>query len=324
MTSKSGGKAALSGPAQAGGMKAKVAKSARTKDAIRQKTLGAGTTLDMAGAGSHKLQFAATELDGQGNGATADHLNPRVFHKGQWTTPSSLDTEMQARKELQTGAAAGLGGATEFGHMSVDGKRLIDYMHEKKDQEQHLKSLRLIEQAIDPKNPATQDHVYAIYDELITVPRQYHLNELAIQEGLREMLHHGRINGKQDNELILRILQPDFQLPVTPLWDASGKILAGIVDQQGRSAALQAGIFSPRHYGWDDPIGASKVQLALKVMIVRRLYPGLREKSDDAVKLFISSLASDTSMGPDGSNAANRTKQTIRGDNYLKELFGWP
>jgi hypothetical protein len=318
MTSKSGGKTVLSGPKQAGGMKAKVAKSARTKDSIRQKTLQAATTLDMVDPAA--IKYTATQQSISGGGSDAQHLNPRAFHTGQWTTPSSRDTEMEMRRELQVRSAAN-GGATDFGVMSVDGSQVVNYLKEKKDQEQHLKSLRLIEQAIDPKNPATQDHVYAIYDELISVPRQHHLNQLAIQEGLREMLHHGRINGKQDNELILRILQPDFQLPVTPLWDADGQILAKVTDKVGRAAALQAGIFSPRQYGWSAAGVGNKVSLAIKRMILRRLYPGLREKSDDDIDLFINSIASDTMASADGGDY---TRQGVRNDRYLENTVWRP
>lgn len=284
--------------------------AARTKDKTRRKTDFADATT-LGSREDRALGFYAKADEG---------WDPRSLQKAKWTEGSPLDTEMQIRKQYMAAGAGGAGGNTPFGQMGVDGQTLVKYAKEKKDQGAYIKSLRLAEQLIDPLNPATQDLAYSIYDELLKKPQQQHLEELAILEGLRQLLILGRISGRKDNELVLRILQPDFVLPFTPLWDADGQIVDTLATQAGRTKSLESGLFSPRHWGWSILAGPAVVpgephnpmQLDAKVIIVRRLYPGMRKKTVEVVKAFIKAMAEDlTSTAANGATPQRFTSQTI-------------
>jgi hypothetical protein len=210
------------------------------------------------------------------------------YEVGHWVKPDPRDTDMKIRRELINNRD---GGGTPFGLMTA-GQEVIDYLKEKKDQEAYWDELRLAGYLIDSQKPETQEHAFTVFPELKEVPEQYHIQNLAIQEALRTLLRDGRIAGKDDNSLIYHIIRPDFVLPIFPAWDPEGLIIG---DQQLRSQLLelqyenaQAGLFSPRNWGIQHPNRAMQnIQLTIKRMLLRRLYPGLRNAADGTLNTLM-------------------------------------
>jgi len=210
------------------------------------------------------------------------------YEVGHWVKPDPRDTDMKIRRELINNNPAG---STPFGIMTA-GQEVVDYLKEKKDQESYWEELRLAGYLIDSDKPDTQDHAFNVFPELKEVPEQYHVQNLAIQEALRTLLRDGRIAGKDDNSLIYHIIRPDFQLPIFPAWDPEGLIIG---DQQLKSELLalqyanaKAGLFSPRNWGIKDASRQMEaVQKKIKMMLLRRLYPGLKNKSDDYLMVLM-------------------------------------
>jgi hypothetical protein len=106
-------------------------------------------------------------------------------------------------------------------------------------------------------------------------------------------LRDGRIAGKDDNSLIYHIIRPDFVLPIFPAWDPEGLIVG---NQQLRSEILalqyenaKSGLFSPRNWGVQEPGRAMNViQRTIKRMLLKRLYPGLRDATDATLDRLMS------------------------------------
>jgi len=200
---------------------------------------------------------------------------------GRWFYPDSRDTEMKIRKELidQDGSA----GKTPFGQLAVSDS-VVSYIRDKKEQEEETKQAALASYLINTEEPMTQDHAYKVYPELKELPDKYFEEYLAMMCGLRDMLRDGKINSKKDNEFIFRMLQPDFQLPIAPVWDPTGTIMAEIYKSDAfqnliNPQGVRSGIFSPRRWGVqeDEEDTKSLLQLYVKTLILLRLYPGIRQ-----------------------------------------------
>lgn len=103
-----------------------------------------------------------------------------------------------------------------------------------------------------------------------------------------------------DHELIMHICRPDFELPIFPVWDPKGLTLTGNGDLKksfqdyisyGLKDAVQTGFLSPRMWNADPAKQASALQIKLKIMILRRLYPGLTDKDNDELEQFLYTLS---------------------------------
>ena len=114
------------------------------------------------------------------------------------------------------------------------------------------------------------------------------------------------MGGKEDHELIMHICRPDFELPIFPVWDPKGLTLTGNGDLKGAfqdyisyglQNAVATGFFSPRLWGADPNKQASDLQKQLKIMILRRLYPGLRDKDTREISQFLETLSPATATG---------------------------
>lgn len=203
------------------------------------------------------------------------------FTRGRWTRPDKYDTRFRTRLEL--------GNESALGYQTV-GQEDLDYLERKKAQGTFIDLTNLASYLIDPNEPMTQERAYGIFPELETYPDELFQEELSIQMVLRELLKTGMLKGKQDHELIFRIIQPDYKLPIFPLWDPTGEIskqLALSADWRmlygEMSEGVFAGIFNPRKWqsienAYDGREAADqRIQFVIKTMILCRLYPGIRK-----------------------------------------------
>jgi hypothetical protein len=214
-------------------------------------------------------------------GITDNRYPQAGYEVGHWVQPDERDTDMKMRTELiGTGNTTG---GTPFGVMTA-GQEVIDYLKAKKDQEEYWYELKLAGYLIDEKRPETQDNAFGIFPELREVPEQYHTQNLAMQEAIRTMLRDGKISGKEDNSLIAHIIREDYVLPIFPAWDPEG-LIVGSEQLKPELLKLQyvnasKGIFSPRKWGVDAKAAMEDIQKKIKIMLLKRLYPGLRDQSD--------------------------------------------
>jgi hypothetical protein len=108
--------------------------------------------------------------------------------QGQWYRPDKRDTDYKIRQDLIGGNA---NGATPFGVMTA-GEKEIEYLKDKKKQEEYNFQLRLGSMLIDPQRPETQEKAFSIFPQLKEYPDDYHAQNLAVQEALRTMLRDGK------------------------------------------------------------------------------------------------------------------------------------
>jgi len=219
----------------------------------------------------------------QKDGITENRYPQAGYEVGHWVQPDERDTDMKMRTEL---IGSSTSGATPFGVMTA-GQEVIDYLKAKKDQEEYWYELKLAGYLIDEKRPETQDNAFGIFPELREVPEQYHTQNLAMQEAIRTMLRDGKISGKEDNSLIAHIIREDYVLPIFPAWDPEGLIVGSetlkpeLLKMQYLNASK--GIFSPRQWGVDAQAAMDTIQKKIKIMLLKRLYPGLRDQKDDDI-----------------------------------------
>ena len=114
------------------------------------------------------------------------------------------------------------------------------------------------------------------------------------------------LGGEDDLALIAYIIRDDVELPIYPIWDEKGLILDQVnnnlptgVTAYGatrsfaefmglQSRATKRGLFNPRKWGVGDDQDAKLIyQREVKKMILRRLFPGLREQTDEFLTSFI-------------------------------------
>ena len=297
----------MSASAKLGGLKsddkghrAKVA--AKEKMAAKwEKKLSKGQILDPA-------LLAEQQRDGDEQRRAKGFLPTAALFTGKWVRPDKRDTNMQIRRELiKKGPQQGAGGATDFGVMTVNDD-LIEYLKGKKEQEENWHQLRLASYLIDPKRPETQDRAFEMFPELKEYPDQYHNDNLAIQETLRLIIRDGKLGGPEDNALIAHIIRGDYNLPVFPVWDPEGLIIKEAVEKTGFLDLLvdytKRGLFSPRRYGVDftESEKLQDFQALLKIMILRRIYPGLRSMKMDLnnFKILMAKLSTPAYIGAGG------------------------
>lgn len=99
------------------------------------------------------------------------------------------------------------------------------------------------------------------------------------------MLRDGRIADRKDHLLIMNICAEDYILPLFPIWDPEGIMIAEAEKMSGLKVSelrerVKRGILNPLRWGKDDRIQLAyemkKFQTVLKKAILKRLYPGLR------------------------------------------------
>jgi hypothetical protein len=214
---------------------------------------------------------------------------------GHWLRPSQKDTDLEIRRNLILRGDEAKSANTPYGQLMV-GDELIDYMKEKKIQQENLAELQLGAYLIDPQRPETQKKAYSILPELRDYPQEYHLQNVAIQEALRMMLVEGEIGGKEDLAVIRHIIRDDYMLPLFPLWDPEGIMIQSspLGSQIARifkdhSARMGRGLFSPRNWGVNNVEEDEFLALnrSIKVMILKRLFPGLRDQPIDVIRSIL-------------------------------------
>jgi hypothetical protein len=225
-----------------------------------------------------------TSKDGKKKEATS--YSVAASNIGHWLQPDPRDTDMKIRR----GVAAR---PSTFGKLQA-GQEVIDYIKDKKEREAYLTNLALAEYLIDNKNPETQEKAYAIFPELQKVPDEYYQTWLATQEALRTLLRDGQIRGKEDNALIAKICRDDFQLPELPAWDPTG-IIVGKLPQFAdiMRRGYKRGIFNPRQWGLGDTVSEElkNDQRRMKYLILKRLYPGLRDAGEPELKRIVEKIS---------------------------------
>jgi hypothetical protein len=228
-----------------------------------------------------------------------------ALHIGHHLQGHPADTKLQALEDyvkISGAADAGRGGAGPHGLIMAPTDQIIDRAMWSKEQELYLGQLALAEKLIDAKNPETQEKAYALFPQLQSVPDEYYQEQMALQEALRTLLRDGQIRGQEDNALIARICADDFVLPMLPAWDPSG-IIVGQIDafRELMRRGYQRGLFSPRQWGSDlTQSDEMKEQRKVKTLILRRLYPGLR----DAPKQTLDQIIDKMSMIYPGSSVS--------------------
>jgi len=262
----------------------------------------------------------ASGLDANSIGFTRDDAHKWRYpitasHMGRYLRPDERDTDMQIRKSMIQQAPGYGAGSTPYGMMTV-GPEVIDYFKQKKEQEAYVTELALGEYLIDSKRPETQEKAYAIFPELMSVPDEWYQTNLALQEALRTLLRDGQIRGPDDNSLIAKIVRDDFLLPLLPAWDPSGVIVQNLdAFKELMSKGYRRGIFNPRQWGMMESVDKEE-QRKIKRLILRRLYPGLRESDDNEVNAVIKKMSAvfpGTSMEQSPFTMGAETMDAFRG-----------
>jgi hypothetical protein len=253
---------------------------------------------------------------------------PTVYGEtAKWAEPSKKDEDMKIRRQL-VGTPTTTYGATPFGVMTA-GPEVIDYLKEKKAQQEWAINTRLAAYLVDPKRPETQERALIVAPQLRELPEREHEKNIAVQEALRVMLRDGFIRGPEDHNLIMEITRDDYVLPVYPLWDDQGSFVTSL--NAADKAAIfkknkQRSLFNPVRYAIQEPaIDATRraAQRDLKVMILKRLYPGLRDQANQfIIDNFIVARRTPFSEEPAGTAEANLRDRQIPDTPFGNENAG--
>lgn len=207
--------------------------------------------------------------------------------QGRYIRPDPRDTDMEIRRNLLKKRD---GFTTEFGQMMA-GPEVIDYLKDKKEQETYKNQLELASYLIDPRDPRTQEEAYKHFPELLNYPEEAFNQNVGVQMALRGILRDGKLRGAKDNALIYKICSKGYELPLYPVWDHDGALLGNTEITRDlakmQADAIKRGIFNPRRYaaGSDENLPMQTLQKKLKLLILRRVYPGLRYKPEGSEEL---------------------------------------
>lgn len=231
---------------------------------------------------------ARAEADGTQVGTPKGVFPLSAYHVGNFIEPDGgKDTYYKAHEDVvrATGNRYGT-------HFAPPG--LTEYFMDKKKDELYMNVLRFGEYLVDEKDPRTQDNLYSIFPELKEKPNQYYRDEIALQWALHNLLKAGQIKTKNDHMLVSLICRPHFEIPVYPAWDPTGIFMKGTTAfNKLVTLGMKRGLLNPLRFadGADntEKVGfeGSPTQQELKRMIVRRLYPGLRDKKNEEIDLAL-------------------------------------
>lgn len=202
--------------------------------------------------------------------------------RGRYIKPNiKKDTEMNIWQNLPS----------EVGTKVVTDKH-VKYFKQKKDEAEKFELLRLASQLIDPRNPETQEFAYAVFPDLYNVPEQTFRDDMAIQLAVRSMVRAGRVNGAEDIALIYRLIASDYVFDITPLWDYEGTITARLNDNNVEYFKQKNGygLFNPYPYLFDESEKKSDQNLNIKIALLQRVFPNLRNRKKEDVMKFIQEL----------------------------------
>ena len=219
----------------------------------------------------------------------AQHYPAVYGDKAQWTEPSSKDRDMMIRRQLLTEGNED-NAVTPYGLLTA-GPEVFDYLKEKKAQEEYFQNTKMAAFLVDPQRPETQERAFLVAPQLRELPEKQHEKDIAIQEALRVMLRDGFIRGPEDHNLIMQIMKDDYVLPSYPLWDPTGSIiskLSGVDKEKFYKLQKSRAIFNPVRFGLRTtafPGSADQLtaQRKVKAMILKRLYPGLTNRTTDEI-----------------------------------------
>ena len=241
-----------------------------------------------------KAEDEAKNAMGQGRKSKRSEFPQGIFHMGHFIPPDSRDSFMETLEQITTNQN---GPSTKYGVINTTADQVVPYIRKKKDNAWYLNNLRTAEYLVDPSDPKTVKGLYAIYPELKEVPDQWYQDMVAVQWSLKELLQFGEIRSKDDHALVMHICAPGFVIPRYPAWDPMGIIIEntdGYKGPPGNEQSYRQKIaegfkksnWNPFRYSTEgkdpalDPANTQDTQIKWKSMILRRLYPGLRDKSD--------------------------------------------
>lgn len=256
-------------------------------------------------------------------------INPTTLSYGHFTRPDPKDEKMELWSNWD-------GKDTNVQKILTDEQ--LQYEIDKKKQIEQMNIYSLANQLIDSRRPETQDEAYRIMPELKIFPEQAFRVSLSIQLALRQMMRDGRVRGQDDIQLIYKILNADYQIPIFPLWDdgglflASNPDLASAIGDAYKSISKQAykkGLFNPHQYGpvgRTDPSGnsifetqiLSRLNSKIKNALVTRLFPNLRNRSQDEVSRFVVNIMTKQNQYTESLKMPQKN-----GANFLNNLFNW-
>jgi hypothetical protein len=206
-------------------------------------------------------------------------------------------------------------GLSTTAQMQVPVEALVAYNQQKRDQAVYRNTLNLGALLVDPKEPSTTKRAFAILPELRKVPeeRLIKMTKLAIM--IESILRSGEITSRQEFMLIYQLLDPRATIPEkypwTELVESAGQQNVGTNGRMNLYWAmnpfnfLKRGEYKPYNPGngvngdddFEEPqsqeISGFKVtgsQLKLKFVILRRLFPALKNSGDADLIMVLKAL----------------------------------
>jgi hypothetical protein len=180
-----------------------------------------------------------------------------------------------------------------LGSVQAPTEEALNWIQDKQDQIYQQNKLKLASALIDPQHPETQERAYQIMPALKKVPESHLLDEVAMQMTLNSLIRDGVLKGPEDLDFILYILNPEVNLPLTPLWDLAGVFTKDIDSLRQAQKKNELGLFSPFKYAvpiTDKEANEMQLQNNVKLSIVKRLFHALRDKNNNDISKFIANI----------------------------------
>lgn len=282
--------------AEAGMMEKAVAEHKSVQTALQKmaqptQSLGGGLTYD----------GAAADAAGGRREADRGEFPTHALHYGRFIQP-----DPKAEFYSDWYSLEGNGGTGQGWGLKTMPPGLIEFAQRQKWKQDEFAKLSFARHLVDSRDPNSQEYAYQLVPQLRDMPEEAYEEMLGIQTALRIMLRDGKLHGKEDFELLYRILDEDFEIPLTPVWDETGQILgqSGVLAKHIaylRTNGYQEGLFWRYSFGPDghrnyvkgrgdsaESQAMKKLQDEIKVMLVQRLIPNLRNRpravAEEAIK----------------------------------------
>lgn len=215
-----------------------------------------------------------------------DNYPTSALTMGKWIAKDPRDSRMKNLSLLQGSA---------LGTVQAPVEEALSWVEAKQNQIYNQNLFKLGTAMIDPMFPETQERAYSILPELKKVPEAHVTDVVAMQMTLNTILRDGTINGPDDLQFIMYILDPATILPLDPLWDLSGAFADVRENAKKAEDKLKvSGIFAPFRYGStkeEDENPASVAQVPIKVAIAKRLFPAFRTQTITEVSKFLADIS---------------------------------
>lgn len=201
--------------------------------------------------------------------------------------------------------------------LDVPVEAIVAYNQKQRDKAVYRNTLNLAALLVDPKDPSTSKRAFALIPELRKVPEERLIKQTKLALMIESILRSGEITSRQEFMLVYQLLDPRAHIPEKYPWielvestDVAKQNRVGKANlywvmnpfsylERGtylnNDVNVESGVIVDRagNNVWINGAAVTQNQLKLKFILLRRLFPALKNSTNGQLKTVLEALYPD-------------------------------